>query len=48
MRQQKHIKAGGASLFTDYATLLLILESHYIQKNEWRGKAGIYEDSPEE
>ena len=30
MRMQKHVVAGGGTLFKDYATLLYILESHYI------------------
>ena len=30
-------------MFEDYATLLVILEGHYVQKNEWRLQKGLIE-----
>ena len=38
---QRHVGAGGGNLSKDFATLMYILESHYIQKNQWRVNAGV-------
>ena len=32
--------------YKDYVILKYILENHFIQKNEWREQAGIYENYP--
>ena len=36
LKKQRQVGGGGTSLFEDYATLLVILEGHFVQKNEWR------------
>lgn len=43
MKMQKHVGAGGSSLLKDYQTLNFILESHYLQKNDWRAKIGAFD-----
>jgi hypothetical protein len=42
MRMQKHISAGGGTFVKDYQTLNFILESHYLQKNDWRARNGLF------
>ena len=41
MRSQKQLGASSKSLLKDYHTLNFILESHYLQKNDWRACAGL-------
>jgi len=41
MSIKRHIGAGGANMAQDYQLLSHILESHYIQKNKWRGDIGV-------
>ena len=41
MRAQRHVGAGGASLTKDWQLLVHILESHFVQKNQWRVGAGV-------
>jgi hypothetical protein len=40
MREQRHKVGGGSDMLKDYAVLSYILESHLIQKNEWRQAVG--------
>lgn len=44
MKQQRHVGAGGGNLSKDYSVLMYILESHFVQKNQWRVAAGALKE----
>jgi CRP-like cAMP-binding protein len=41
MRVQKHVQGGCSNFLKDYAMMMYVLESHFVQKEEWRRDAEL-------